>query len=657
MISIKTVRARLQLIALLGAAGVLAVAIAGNTALQLARNVTADLVGNNAAQRYQMDSDMMHDAMRGDVLESMLAAKRGDLAALDGAKSALEEHAARFLVSLDSAEARLAGTAIEAQLPALRTSVQAYAKASTDVQDVALDSARANAAYTSFLGAFGDTEERMEQFGDEIEKLNRSVQAETSTQFTRATQLIWAIFAIFFVAGLWYAWRVAAGIGTRLGALTRQVSELQQRGVSAVATALDHLAKGADATIDTRTIPRLHDDSEDELGAVATAVNRMADECARSLRAAVEAQSAVHHAVQEIDRLAVAASQGAFDVRADVQSVQGRYADVLHRVEQLMAAVASPLSESRRVLERVAERDLSVQMVGTYHGEFARMQQALNTAVEQLSHTVGEVRAVTIHVDEASHQLSEGSSELAQGASAQAANAEEMNAVLSELVSTSSMTSQQAQVVKDGAMAASVSVTRGAEAMELLQDDMERIKTSADATKRIVKTIDEIAFQTNLLALNAAVEAARAGDAGRGFAVVADEVRALAIRSAEAAKQTAALIEEELSNVNGGVVRERLVREQLLTARTEMERMASTVDEIVQGVAQQSRSIQELGRGVEMLSEVTQQVAANAEETAASAAELEGQSSHLATVVGAFRTLDEPGKRPRHAGHAPVKVA
>jgi methyl-accepting chemotaxis protein len=169
---------------------------------------------------------------------------------------------------------------------------------------------------------------------------------------------------------------------------------------------------------------------------------------------------------------------------------------------------------------------------------------------------------------------------------------------------------------------------------------MQRIKQSADATQRIVKTIDEIAFQTNLLALNAAVEAARAGDAGRGFAVVAEEVRALAIRSADAAKQTAALIDEEIQNVDGGVLREEQVREQLQAARGHVERMAVTIDAIVQAAQQQSTGMQEIGNGVAVMSEVTQQVAANAEESAASAEELMTQAAHLAEVVKGFKTRD-----------------
>jgi methyl-accepting chemotaxis protein len=590
---------------------------------------------------------MMHDAMRGDVLESLFAAQRGDSAAVKASQDALREHAARFMQSLNSADELLVGTPIAAELPALRKSVSEYAASASAVQEVALaDAAKAPELYQRFLSRFEDVEVGMEKFGDRIQAMSEQVQSTTSSQFTRATWIIWTIFTAFFVLGLWYAWRIATTLGVRLDAISRQVTILQQHGVEAVSKSLAALSRGEQVYVSSYAFEKLDDASGDELGIVAVAVDRMADECHRSLEASSRAQHAVGHAVYEIDRLASSARAGKFDVQANVADLEGRFAEVVHGVEGVMQAVAAPLAESRRVLEEVADRNLEVRMDGTFHGEFARMQDALNVAVRQLANTVGQVRAATFQVDDASKQLNEGSQQLAHGASTQAANAEEISAALSELNVIAGKAAVHATEVKQGAALATESVERGAEAMGALQQDMQRIKESADATQRIVRTIDEIAFQTNLLALNAAVEAARAGEAGRGFAVVAEEVRALAIRSADAAKQTAALIDQEIHNVNGGVAREQLVREQLQAAREQVTAMAITIEEIVRGTELQSRGIHEIGRSVEAMSEVTQQVAANAEESAAAAEELHGQSAHLTEVVRGFKTRDIETRQP-----------
>jgi methyl-accepting chemotaxis protein len=183
--------------------------------------------------------------------------------------------------------------------------------------------------------------------------------------------------------------------------------------------------------------------------------------------------------------------------------------------------------------------------------------------------------------------------------------------------------------------------------MQSLSAAVDRIKQSADATAKIVKTIDEIAFQTNLLALNAAVEAARAGDAGKGFAVVAEEVRNLAMRSAEAAKNTAELIEGSVKNAVEGVT----INQEVLANLEEINKQVNQVSEVMAEIAaasdQQSQGVEQINSAIGQMNQVTQQTAANSEESAAAAEELSGQSEEMVSLVGSYQ-LGQAGGGKRH---------
>ena len=178
---------------------------------------------------------------------------------------------------------------------------------------------------------------------------------------------------------------------------------------------------------------------------------------------------------------------------------------------------------------------------------------------------------------------------------------------------------------------------RGVDSMNRLTDAVKSIKTSSDQTAKIVKTIDEIAFQTNLLALNAAVEAARAGEAGKGFAVVAEEVRNLAMRSAEAAKNTSNLIEESVKNTENGVVINQEVLRNLDEISGQVNKVSEMMSEIAAGSEQQSQGIDQINTSVDQMNQLTQHNAANSEESASASEELGSQAEELRMLVSAYK--------------------
>ena len=247
-----------------------------------------------------------------------------------------------------------------------------------------------------------------------------------------------------------------------------------------------------------------------------------------------------------------------------------------------------------------------------------------------LRRTAAELRSGAEEVSGAAVQVASASQSLAQGASEQAASLEETSASSEEV---SSMVRRNATSSEDAARAAEgagVHVAEANQALGRMLASMAQINASSDKISKIIHGIDEIAFQTNILALNAAVEAARAGEAGMGFAVVADEVRSLAHRSAQAAKDTADLIQESIAVSSNGKAKLDEVTRGIQAVTAETDRLKKLAGEVQQGSQEQTRGMEHISRAILQMEQVTQQTAANAEENAAAGEQL---SAHAETLL------------------------
>jgi len=259
----------------------------------------------------------------------------------------------------------------------------------------------------------------------------------------------------------------------------------------------------------------------------------------------------------------------------------------------------------------------------------------------------GALDRIIRHLSEASRQITSASEQvaasgqsLAEGASEQAASIEETSSSLEEI---SSMTRQNAENTRETNRVMSEEAAPNfqviTDRMEKMKEAIEKTVSNSDETAKIIKTIDEIAFQTNLLALNAAVEAARAGEAGAGFAVVADEVRNLAMRAAEAAKNTSDLIHTS----NGQIKEAADLNAQVVTALEQNSSIAEKVGKLIGEVAaaseEQSRGIDQISKAVAEMDKVTQQNAANAEESASASEEMTAQAKEMSHVVNDLLAL------------------
>lgn len=242
-------------------------------------------------------------------------------------------------------------------------------------------------------------------------------------------------------------------------------------------------------------------------------------------------------------------------------------------------------------------------------------------------------------VSSASGQVSVSSRQLAEGASGQAASIEESSSSLEEMAAMTKQNADNADEA-DNLMQQTNQVVSKADAnMNELIESMGEISNASQETSKIVKTIDEIAFQTNLLALNAAVEAARAGESGAGFAVVADEVRNLAMRAAEAAKNTAQLIEGTVLKVEAGSELMNRTNDAFTQVADSASKMGELVAEIAAASKEQAQGIEQVNKAVTEMDKVTQRNAANAEESASAGEEMSAQAGQLMEMVNRLMAL------------------
>ena len=258
-------------------------------------------------------------------------------------------------------------------------------------------------------------------------------------------------------------------------------------------------------------------------------------------------------------------------------------------------------------------------------------------------------------VASAAMQVSAASQSLAQGSSEQAASLEETSSSSEEINSMTRKNAENSKVAAEFTGQVDRRVTAANQTLGQMVASMTEINTSSEKVSKIIKVIDEIAFQTNILALNAAVEAARAGEAGLGFAVVADEVRNLAQRCAQAAKDTAALIEESVAKSHDGMGKLDQVAGAIRSITESAVKVKTLVDEVSLGSQEQARGIEQIAKTIVQMEQVTQKNAANAEESASASEELSGQAETMKGIAGQLQALvggsEQPVRRGISHGH------
>ena len=343
--------------------------------------------------------------------------------------------------------------------------------------------------------------------------------------------------------------------------------------------------------------------------------------------------------IEEIEIAANKMAEGDFDITINYES-KDELGVLSDSMRQMSNKTNEIINDTVRVLGEVASGNFNIEPEVEYIGVFKNVEKSVTRITNDLSETMSQINVASEEVGAASDQVSSGSQMLAQGATEQASAIQELSATIVDISGKIKDTAKNAKEANVLSVSAGREVEDGNEQMKQMVKAMEEISFTSNEIGRIIKTIDDIAFQTNILALNAAVEAARAGSAGKGFAVVADEVRNLAAKSAEAAKNTAVLIENSIDAVDNGPKILDHTAGSLQKIIDTTNQTISLVDEIAKASEEQAGAIAQVTLGVEQISEVVQTNSATSEESAAASEELSGQAQMLRSLIENFRLKD-----------------
>jgi methyl-accepting chemotaxis protein len=542
--------------------------------------------------RNHMEADMMHDALRADVLSSQLADDSGSGIHIADVRKDIGQHTKIFREAVATANAQAVDPGSRAALAEVKAPLDTYISAAGHMIDLAAtDRASAIAAMPDFMKQFTTLEGAMSDASDKIEAASNAATARAKSV---------ALFS-----------EILMGCAVLMGVVFASILIVMSRAaivrpVLTLAADMRRLAAGqTDITVSAAG-------RADEIGEMAKSVEVFRQSGIE--RARLEADAAGFQ--QELDRK-LKDMEAAFELAGREQQA----------VVEMMA----------KGLSGLAGGDLSTRIAAQVATDYIALKNDFNAAAAGLEDAIRTISGVASQIGSGTDEIASASNDLSRRTEQQAASLEETAAALDEIVATVRQTADGAARATSEVASARGDAERSGHVVDQAVAAMGAIEDSSKQITQIIGVIDEIAFQTNLLALNAGVEAARAGDAGRGFAVVAQEVRALAQRSAEAAKEIKTLISTSSQQVGAGVSLVGQTGEALGRIVSRVAAIDDLVRQISSSSQEQASGLAEVNTAVNHMDQVVQQNAAMVEQATAATHSLKGETAQLVSLVGRFK--------------------
>ena len=586
-----SIPARLHTAGALALAGLLITGGAGYIGLTQSNDgLTQSIIATSAVLNVKQ-ADMMHDALRADVLYALQAGPAGTTQMRGEIQADVAAHSAEFVTSIDNLKSLDLSDDIRAEVDKTLPVLQDYIAAAQNITNLALsDQAAGLAKWDAFMVRFLVLEDAMGILGESIEQQGNTAGAAALDRNKYLINVLLGALAACALVML-----------TSNLLLARSITGPIKRVKEAIQKVIESHLDGRHSSFDRAS------DHNDEVSQIAIYLETLRVK----LREAVEMEAAIKR------------------TQADQQVVVGALSVGLQNLSQgtLTQTLAEPFSQD-------------------YEG----LRGNFNTTVERLNQTISQVAQASRAIKSRADDITTASEELARRTENQAATLEETAAALDELTASVKAAATGAREVEAIVQNTRTEAQDSGKVVLSAVEAMNGIERSSDQISRIIGVIDDIAFQTNLLALNAGVEAARAGDSGRGFAVVASEVRALAQRSSEASKEIKELITTSTQLVGRGVDAVGSAGKALTAMVDRVTHISTLVSNIATGAVQQSVALGEVNVGVTQLDQVTQRNAAMVEQSMTATQSLQQEALGLDTLMSRFTTTQTA---PAHSTQTP----